>query len=137
MTGEWFLIGIAAQMAGMHPQTLRVYERRGLVQPSRSAGNTRRYSPDDVALLRRIQQLSDEGLNLAGVERVLDLEKRLARAEERARRAERRLTDEREWARHEIAQARKAGKAELVRVVKMTTALVPIAPRDSRGETFR
>ncbi len=134
MTGEWFLIGIAAQMAGMHPQTLRVYERRGLVQPSRSAGNTRRYSPEDVALLRRIQQLSDQGLNLAGIERVLDLERRLARAEERARRAEARLADERQRARHELAQARKAGKAELVRVVRMTTALVPIAPRESRTE---
>ena len=80
-----FLIGIAAELAGMHPQTLRVYERRGLITPQRTARNTRVYSEADVALLRRIQELSEEGLNLAGVERVLELEQRVERAERRAR----------------------------------------------------
>ena len=80
-----FLIGIAAELAGMHPQTLRVYERRGLITPRRTARNTRVYSEADVALLRRIQELSEEGLNLAGIERVLRLEQRLERAERRAR----------------------------------------------------
>ena len=80
-----FLIGIAAELAGMHPQTLRVYERRGLITPQRTAKNTRVYSEKDVALLRRIQELSEEGLNLAGIERVLKLEARLERAERRAR----------------------------------------------------
>ncbi|HMM49885.1 MAG TPA: MerR family transcriptional regulator, partial [Miltoncostaeaceae bacterium] len=82
-TRRGYLIGAAAELAGMHPQTLRVYERRGLVHPRRTAGNTRVYSEADIRLLRRIQQLSDEGLNLAGIERILQLEQRLARAERR------------------------------------------------------
>ena len=72
------MISIAAQLAAMHPQTLRVYERRGLLQPQRSAKNTRLYSLADVERLRRIQELTDFGLNLAGVERVLALESQLA-----------------------------------------------------------
>ncbi len=71
------MISIAAQLAAMHPQTLRVYERRGLLQPQRSAKNTRLYSLADVERLRRIQELTDFGLNLAGVERVLALESQL------------------------------------------------------------
>lgn len=133
MSADWFLIGIAAEMAGMHPQTLRVYERRGLVSPSRSAGNTRRYSAADVALLRRIQDLSDQGLNLAGIERVLGLEKRLARAEDRVRRLEALVAEERRLAREEIERVRRAGRAELVRVVQMPTALVPVASRKGEG----
>ena len=78
-----FMIGIAAELAGMHPQTLRVYERRGLVSPRRTARNTRLYSEADVARLRRIQELSESGLNLAGIERVMDLERRLERVERR------------------------------------------------------
>ena len=76
-----FMISIAAELAHMHPQTLRMYEARGLVQPKRSPKNTRLYSQRDVALLLRIQQLTAEGLNLAGVERVLTLERRLAELE--------------------------------------------------------
>jgi MerR family transcriptional regulator/heat shock protein HspR len=69
------LISVAARMAGMHPQTLRQYDRLGLVQPGRSAGGGRRYSPRDVALLREIQRLSqDEGVNLAGIKRIIELE---------------------------------------------------------------
>jgi MerR family transcriptional regulator/heat shock protein HspR len=70
-----FMISVAAELAGMHPQTLRVYEARGLITPSRSPKRTRLYSQEDVARLRRIQELTSEfGLNLAGVERVLELE---------------------------------------------------------------
>jgi MerR family transcriptional regulator/heat shock protein HspR len=76
-----FMISVAAELAHMHPQTLRMYEARGLIQPKRSPKNTRLYSQRDVALLRRIQQLTAEGLNLAGVERVLTLERRLAELE--------------------------------------------------------
>ena len=69
------IISVAARMAGMHPQTLRQYDRLGLVQPGRAAGGGRRYSARDVALLREIQRLSqDEGVNLAGVKRVIELE---------------------------------------------------------------
>lgn len=76
-----FMISVAAELAHMHPQTLRMYEARGLIQPKRSPKNTRLYSQRDVALLLRIQQLTAEGLNLAGVERVLTLERRLAELE--------------------------------------------------------
>jgi MerR family transcriptional regulator/heat shock protein HspR len=79
-----FMISVAAELAHMHPQTLRMYEARGLVQPKRSPKNTRLYSQRDVALLLRIQQLTAEGLNLAGVERVLTLERRLAELEGKA-----------------------------------------------------
>lgn len=77
-----FVISIAAELAGMHPQTLRIYERRGLLDPARTVGNSRRYSEHDLDRLRRIQELTGEGLNLAGVKRVLELEEELARARE-------------------------------------------------------
>lgn len=69
-----YIISVAAELAGVHPQTLRVYERKGLVQPSRTQGNTRRYSQRDIDQLRRIQELTNEGINLAGVLRILELE---------------------------------------------------------------
>lgn len=75
-----YVISVAAQLAGVHPQTLRVYERRGLLQPERTTGNTRRYSAKDIARLRRIQELTqDEGVNLAGAKMVLRLEEQLER----------------------------------------------------------
>ncbi len=76
-----FMISVAAELAHMHPQTLRMYEARGLIHPKRSPKNTRLFSQRDVALLRRIQRLTAEGLNLAGVEKVLMLERRLAELE--------------------------------------------------------
>jgi MerR family transcriptional regulator/heat shock protein HspR len=76
-----YIISVAAELAGVHPQTLRIYERKGLVEPARTSGGSRRYSPADIALLQRIQELTDEGLNLAGVKRVLELEARVAELE--------------------------------------------------------
>jgi MerR family transcriptional regulator, heat shock protein HspR len=76
-----FMISVAAELAHMHPQTLRMYEARGLITPKRSPKNTRLYSQRDVEMLHRIQELTAEGLNLAGVERVLALEQRLAELE--------------------------------------------------------
>ena len=76
-----FMISVAAELAHMHPQTLRIYEARGLIQPKRSPKNTRLYSQRDVERLRRIQQLTTEGLNLAGVQRVLALEHKLRELE--------------------------------------------------------
>ena len=70
-----YVISVAAELAGVHPQTLRIYERRGLLAPARTAGGSRRYSDADLALLERIAELTDEGLNLAGVQRVLELER--------------------------------------------------------------
>jgi MerR family transcriptional regulator/heat shock protein HspR len=68
-----FIISVAAELAGVHPQTLRIYERKGLVRPERTSGNTRRYSQADIDRLLAIQELTDEGVNLAGVKRIIDL----------------------------------------------------------------
>ncbi len=76
-----YVISVAAELAGVHAQTLRIYERKGLLEPARTPGGSRRYSEIDIALLRRIQELTNEGLNLAGVKRVLDLEHRLIQLE--------------------------------------------------------
>jgi MerR family transcriptional regulator, heat shock protein HspR len=78
-----FVISVAAELAGVHPQTLRIYERKGLLEPARTGGGSRRYSEDDINRLRRIQELTTEGLNLAGVRMVLELEARVAELEER------------------------------------------------------
>ncbi len=73
-----YVISVAAELAGMHPQTLRIYERKGLLDPARTGGGSRRYSDIDISRLQRIQELTSEGLNLAGVKRVLELEADLA-----------------------------------------------------------
>lgn len=88
-----FVISVAAELAGVHPQTLRIYERKGLVDPARTGGGSRRYSEVDLDRLRRIQDLTNEGLNLAGVKRVLELEAKLAVLEERLAAAETAATD--------------------------------------------
>jgi MerR family transcriptional regulator/heat shock protein HspR len=76
-----FVISVAAELAGVHPQTLRIYERKGLVEPARTGGGNRRYSEHDIEQLRRIQALTNDGLNLAGVKRVIELEARVAELE--------------------------------------------------------
>ncbi len=73
-----FVISVAAELAGVHPQTLRIYERKGLLDPARTGGGSRRYSQGDIDRMHRIQDLTQEGLNLAGVKRVLELEVELA-----------------------------------------------------------
>ena len=75
-----YVISVAAELAGMHPQTLRIYERRGLVQPARTDGGNRRYSDYDIEILRRISELADEGMNLEGIRRVMQLEVELEAA---------------------------------------------------------
>ena len=75
-----YIISVAAELAGVHPQTLRIYERKGLVDPARTGGGSRRYSDADIRQLHRIQELTNEGLNLAGVKRVLELEAALEHA---------------------------------------------------------
>ena len=78
-----YVISVAAELSGLHPQTLRIYERKGLLDPARTGGGSRRYSDADIALLRRIQELTSEGLNLAGVQRVLELEAEVAALRQR------------------------------------------------------
>lgn len=77
-----YIISVAAELAGVHPQTLRIYERKGLLEPARTTGGSRRYSQADIDHLRRIQELTDEGLNLAGVKKVLQLEAHVAKLEQ-------------------------------------------------------
>ncbi len=74
-----YVISVAAELAGVHPQTLRIYERRGLLDPARTGGGSRRYSERDIARLRRIHELTEAGLNLAGVKAVMELEVEVAR----------------------------------------------------------
>src|SRR6266540_3081965 len=78
-----FVISVAAELAGVHPQTLRIYERKGLVRPKRTTSNSRRYSARDIERLRVIQELTGNGVNLAGVRRVMELAERLERLQER------------------------------------------------------
>jgi MerR family transcriptional regulator/heat shock protein HspR len=110
-----FMISVAAELAEMHPQTLRMYESRGLIEPKRSPKGTRLYSQADVERLRRIQEMtSDLGLNLAGVERVLELEEQLERATRRLEQLERRSAQMREEMAAELERVRKSFKAEIV-----------------------
>lgn len=104
-----YVISVAAELAGVHPQTLRIYERKGLLAPARTTGGSRRYSDIDIALLRRIQALTNEGLNLAGVQRVLELE-----AENRELRS--RLDQVEAQAQEDVAAVERKHRFELVPV---------------------
>jgi MerR family transcriptional regulator, heat shock protein HspR len=110
-----YMISVAAELAGMHPQTLRIYETRGLITPKRSPRNTRLYSEDDVERLRRIQELTSElGMNLAGVEKVFELEAEITRMQRRMRTLERQADRlERELV-EEVDRVRRSFKRELV-----------------------
>jgi MerR family transcriptional regulator, heat shock protein HspR len=110
-----YMISVAAELAGMHPQTLRIYEARGLITPKRSPKNTRLYSHDDVERLRRIQALTTElGMNLAGVERVFELEEEMERMRRRMRALERQAEKVQRELRSEIDRVRRSVKHELV-----------------------
>lgn len=111
-----FMISIAAELAGMHPQTLRMYERRGLVSPSRSKGNTRLYSQADIARLRRIQEMSETGLNLTGIERVLEMERALDQALARVRALEAEMLTQAAAAMREIEAMRRSLSTEIVHI---------------------
>jgi MerR family transcriptional regulator/heat shock protein HspR len=140
-----FMISVAAELADMHPQTLRMYEARGLIEPKRSPKGTRLYSQADVERLRRIQEMTTElGLNLAGVERVLELETKLERAQRRLDAMERRsaeLQEEIQARQAEIERLeaiRREVKAEIVRYEAPGTSLIPIRHvrrRDGGGQT--
>jgi MerR family transcriptional regulator/heat shock protein HspR len=109
------MISVAAELAEMHPQTLRMYEARGLIAPKRSPKNTRLYSFEDVERLRRIQRMTaEEGLNLAGVESVLELEKELARAREQLGRMRRQAAELERQMLEEIERVKRSFRAEIV-----------------------
>jgi MerR family transcriptional regulator/heat shock protein HspR len=128
-----FMISVAAELAEMHPQTLRMYEARGLIEPKRSPKGTRLYSQADVERLRRIQEMtSDLGMNLAGVEKVFELENELDRMQRKLAAMERRseqLQQEIETRAAEIErleEIRRSVRADLVRYEPPGTSLIPI-----------
>jgi MerR family transcriptional regulator, heat shock protein HspR len=132
-----FMISVAAELADMHPQTLRMYESRGLIEPKRSPKGTRLYSQSDVERLRRIQEMTNElGLNLAGVERVLALEEQLERATRRLEALERRSREMREEMEAEVERVRRSFRAEIV-PYRSSTDLVRASDAAPRRERHR
>jgi MerR family transcriptional regulator, heat shock protein HspR len=128
-----FMISVAAELADMHPQTLRMYEARGLIEPQRSPKGTRLYSQADVERLRRIQEMTTEmGMNLAGVERVFELEDKIARLQRKVEAFERRAAalaaeiEERESEIERLDEVRRSVRAEIVRYEEPGTALIPV-----------
>ena len=126
-----FMISVAAELAGMHPQTLRLYERRGLVRPQRTAKNTRRYSQRDVERLQRIQQLTELGLNLAGVERVLAMEAQMSAMAAEVERLQALLAAAAAEMHREIERVERSHRFELVPVSR--TQIVPLGRRRRRA----
>jgi len=125
------MISVAAELAGMHPQTLRLYERRGLLHPQRTAKNTRRYSPRDVERLQRIQQLTEVGLNLAGVERVLVMEEKMAAMQNELALLRARLDAAAATMRREVERVERSHRLDLVPVTH--TEVVRLGRRRRRG----
>jgi len=126
------MISVAAELAEMHPQTLRMYEQRGLICPQRSPKGTRLYSQTDVDRLRRIQEMTTElGLNLAGVERVLALEEQLEATRRRLEQLEQQSSEVRAQMEAELETARRTLRGELVPVRRSSTEVVRAA--DFRG----
>jgi MerR family transcriptional regulator/heat shock protein HspR len=110
-----FVISVAAELAGVHPQTLRMYERKGLINPQRTSGNTRRYSQHDIDLVRLIQELTQaKGVNLAGVEIVMELTRELEEAESRMERLRREAVELERRLTENLQRAREAQKTALV-----------------------
>ena len=111
-----YMISVAAELAGMHPQTLRIYEARGLITPKRSAGKTRLYSQEDVDRLRRIQELTSEmGMNLAGVEKVFELEEELEKMRARMSRLQAKTEELEQEMADELERVKRSFRAEIVK----------------------
>ena len=113
-TRALYVISVAAELAGVHPQTLRIYERKGLIEPQRTPGRARRYSEADVNRLRRIQELTQAGVGLAGVHRILALEEELARTRAALIRLETELEATRREAQEAVAEAHRSYRRDLV-----------------------
>jgi MerR family transcriptional regulator/heat shock protein HspR len=109
-----YVISVAAELAGVHPQTLRIYERRGLIEPYRTPGGTRRYSNADLERLSLIQALTEEGLNLEGVKRVLELENLLMNLRSKVNQLQDRVREAHENAEHQIRQVHRSYRSEIV-----------------------
>ena len=132
-----FMISVAAEMAGVHPQTLRIYEVRGLIEPRRSLKGTRLYSRNDVERLRHIQEMTDLGMNLTGVERVFELEAELEQMSERMQMLERRAQRLRQQMDRAVEEVRREFRAEIVRYEPPGTSLVLTRPPSTRVRISR
>jgi len=128
-----YVISVAAQLAGMHPQTLRTYDRLGLVVPVRTTGRGRRYSARDIALLREVQRLSqEEGVNLEGIRRILELERLVATLREQARGLAAEVMRARAEVDHRVAEAHASHRrGELVPMTQADVVLWPAGRRHS------
>lgn len=109
-----FVISVAAELAGMHPQTLRIYERKGLIDPFRTPGGTRRYSQDDIERLQLIQDLTSQGLNLEGVRRVIALQEENRQLKQKVNRLREQVTVTQEQARRLVREARQTTRHEII-----------------------
>ena len=113
-TRALYVISVAAELAGVHPQTLRIYERKGLVEPARTSGRSRRYSDEDIELLRRIQELTTEGISLVGVQRILALEADVRASVQLATKLQARVEALQQEMEDRVAAAHRQYKRELV-----------------------
>ena len=128
-----YMISVAAELAGVHPQTLRIYESKGLITPKRSPGKTRLYSQADVEKLRRIQELTTElGMNLAGVEKVFELEEELEGMRARMERLQKKAAQLEQEMADEIDRVKRSFRYEIVRYEQPGSALQPV-PRRRRA----
>ena len=118
-----YVISVAAELAGVHPQTLRIYERKGLLSPERTSGRSRRYSDQDIALLRRIQELTNEGISLLGVQRILSLEQELQSFRDRSARLEARVSALQQEMEARVEAAHRQYRRELVPLRSSTVVL--------------
>jgi MerR family transcriptional regulator/heat shock protein HspR len=121
-----YVISVAAELAGVHPQTLRIYERKGLVEPQRTVGRSRRYSDRDIRRLQRIQQLTNDGVSLAGVKRIIALEEELEDARAEIRHLEGMLEAQRAEADQAVAEVHRQYRRDLIPFSK---AVIRFGPR--------
>ena len=129
------MISVAAELAEMHPQTLRMYEARGLISPKRSPKNTRLYSQDDVERLRRIQRMTaEEGLNLAGVETVLEMEEELERTRRELAKMRERASELEAKMAVEIDRIKRSMRAEIVPYGAYESVQIPIERKGRRSK---
>ncbi len=121
-----FVISVAAELAGMHPQTLRIYERKGLIEPFRTSGGTRRYSQEDIDRLNQIQELTEQGLNLEGVKQVIEYQDKIARLEKRVASLEAKLEQMQIDAERRVNEVRRSYRHEIV----LRSAMLPDVSRE-------
>jgi MerR family transcriptional regulator/heat shock protein HspR len=123
-----FVISVAAELVGVHPQTLRIYEREGLVHPKRTTSNSRRYSERDIERLREIQELTRKGVNLAGVRRVIELSQEIDRLAARVAKLGAELATQEQRHREELERVKRAARRDLV--LPYSSAIVLYQPGD-------